>query len=60
MNRNATNDRQSFALLGTVARELTDAELDCVSGGDTQAAAPTTRVHSPLRIVKVIDKATPG
>jgi hypothetical protein len=32
MDRNATNNRQWFAVLGTQARELTDAELDCVSG----------------------------
>ena len=29
MDRNRTKDRQSFAV------ELTDAELDCVSGGDS-------------------------
>jgi len=60
MDRNATNNRQWLAVLGTQARELTDAELDCVSGGDTQAAAPTPILHSPLRVVKVIDKATVG
>ena len=33
MDRNRTKDRQSFAVSGTEAHELTDAQLDRVSGG---------------------------
>jgi hypothetical protein len=33
MNRNRTKDRQSSAVLGSQARELTEAELDVLTGG---------------------------
>jgi len=49
MDRNATNDRQWFAALGTVARELSDAELDAVSGGTGTTTANYSKVTIEMR-----------
>ena len=53
MNRNATSNRTPLAAIGPQAYELTDAELDGVSGGDTnttkQTATPS-RVHEQMLI----------
>jgi hypothetical protein len=42
MNRNATNNRTPLAAIGPQAYELTDAELDGISGGDTNTTKQTT------------------
>jgi hypothetical protein len=42
------------------ARELTEAELDAVSGGETTAAAPKTTVHvSEIVVTKLQDCSSP-
>jgi hypothetical protein len=50
MDRNATKDRQPFGALGPQARELTEAELDCVSGGTTTGHASGRRSHDVIRV----------
>jgi hypothetical protein len=54
MNRNATSNRTPLAAIGPQAYELTDAELDGVSGGDTnttkQTTTPSSRVHEHMLI----------
>jgi hypothetical protein len=48
-DRNATNDRQSLAALGPQARELTEAELDCVSGGSANGIAALLAVKAEAK-----------
>jgi hypothetical protein len=43
MNRNATSNRKPLAI-GPKAHELTEAELDAVSGGDTKVMTQTVDV----------------
>ena len=51
MDRNRTNHRQSSRTLGPHARELTEAELDAVSGG----AAATAPHVSEIVVTKLHD-----
>jgi hypothetical protein len=44
MDRNSTNDRQSFAAHGPQARELTEAEMDAVTGGFAGSMSQTSSI----------------
>jgi len=54
MNRNSANDHQPFAALSAQACELTEAELDAVSGGATGR-----RMYKPIRITTPVGQASP-
>jgi hypothetical protein len=56
MDRTSTHHRQSFEAPGQEARELTEAELNFVSGGAT-ATTTTVRSHD-LVCTKTVDLAS--
>ena len=63
MDRYSTNPREASAALGPQTRELTDAELDAVSGGAIMVEKPTASIQwsgsggagdSPMEIIAVL------